>query len=64
MEVDAPAGNPFRAALLRQRLSPDNLPAPGFFRKAAALGQDVTDPGEFVSRHRAALADSPPKACP
>ncbi|WP_128516766.1 hypothetical protein [Tabrizicola thermarum] len=41
METDAAAGQPFRAALLRQRLSPLGHPAPGFFAKAAALGRSV-----------------------
>lgn len=44
MDHDAAAGNPLRAALLRQRLSPDGLPAPGFFQKAAALGIPDIDP--------------------
>lgn len=54
MEADAHAGNPFRAALLRQRLSADHLPAPGFFQKAEALGQDISDPAAFTAdqRHR------------
>jgi hypothetical protein len=54
MEDDAHAGKPFRAALLHQRLSPDHLPAPGFFQKAAALGADVSDPAAFTAdqRHR------------
>jgi hypothetical protein len=54
METDAEQGKPFRAALLRQRLSPDQLPAPGFFQKAAMLGADVTDPAAFtvLQRHR------------
>lgn len=43
MEEDAAAGKPFRAALLRQRLSPDHLPAPGFFQKAADLGRTGID---------------------
>jgi hypothetical protein len=43
MEADADVGKPFRAALLRQRLSPEGLPAPGFFQKAAALGQPDID---------------------
>ena len=43
MEEDAAAGKPFRAALLRQRLSPDHLPAPGFFQKAADLGRAGID---------------------
>jgi len=55
MEADAASGKPFRAALLRQRLSPDHLPAPGFFRKAAALGHDTRDPAAFTAAHRARL---------
>jgi hypothetical protein len=57
MEQDASAGKPFRASLLRQRLSPDHLPAPGFFQKAAALGADISDPAAFVARHRALLSN-------
>lgn len=56
MEEDAAQGRPFRAALLHQRLSPDALPAPGFFLKAQALGQGVEDPAAFVARHRAGLS--------
>jgi hypothetical protein len=54
METDAAQGKPFRAALLRQRLSPDHLPAPGFFQKAAELGIAIPDPAAFVAdqRHR------------
>ena len=52
MEEDAAQGAPFRAALLRQRLSPDHLPAPGFFQKAAALGADVSDRAAFTARQR------------
>lgn len=55
MEEDAVAGHPFRAALLRQRLSPENLPAPGFFQKAAELGRPVDDPASFIASERAAL---------
>ena len=56
MEEDARAGNPFRAALLRQRLSPDHLPAPGFFLKAAALGRhDGSDPLGYAADERRAL---------
>ena len=55
MESDALHGRPFRAALLRQRLSPDELPAPGFFDKAAALGADVTDPAAFIRTQRQQL---------
>jgi hypothetical protein len=55
MEEDAAQGKPFRAALLRQRLSPDNLPAPGFFQKAATLGAEVTDPAAFTADQRRRL---------
>ena len=55
MEADAAAGQPFRAALLRQRLSPDRLPAPGFFQKAAALGRPTDDPAAFTKAERTAL---------
>lgn len=55
METDAAQGKPFRAALLRQRLSPENLPAPGFFQKAAALGADVSDPITFTADQRRRL---------
>lgn len=55
MEEDAAQGRPFRAALLRQRLSPDHLPAPGFFQKAAALGADLSDPAALVRDHRQRL---------
>ncbi len=55
MEEDASRGKPFRAAVLRQRLSPDHLPAPGFFRKAAALGAEVSDPAAFVADQRQRL---------
>jgi hypothetical protein len=52
MEDDTSAGKPLRAALVCQRLSPDGLPAPGFFLKAAELGHDVGDPAAFVAQHR------------
>ncbi|MBL9046402.1 MAG: hypothetical protein JNK34_03695 [Tabrizicola sp.] len=55
MEADAALGNPFRAALLRQRLSPDQLPAPGFFQKAAALGAEIIDPAAFIADQRRRL---------
>lgn len=55
METDAAQGNPFRAALLRQRLSPDDLPAPGFFQKAAELGADLSDLAAFVQDQRRRL---------
>lgn len=54
MEEDTAAGRPLRAAVLRGRLSGD-LPARGFFDKAAVLGHDVGDPAAFATRHRAAL---------
>jgi hypothetical protein len=59
MEEDAAQGKPFRAALLRQRLSPDHLPAPGFFQKAAELGHQIDDPAAFTHSHRQALHVSP-----
>jgi hypothetical protein len=55
MEEDAAQGKPFRAALLTQRLSPDHLPAPGFFQKAAELGADITDPAAFTADQRRRL---------
>ncbi len=55
MEEDAVQNRPFRAALLRQRLSPDDLPAPGFFQKATELGADIPDPAAFVQSQRQSL---------
>ncbi|MFO1202725.1 MAG: hypothetical protein U1E58_08820 [Tabrizicola sp.] len=55
METDAAAERPFRAALLRQRLSPDHLPAPGFFLKATELGARIDDPMAFVLDQRRRL---------
>ena len=55
MEHDAAAGRPFRAALLRQRLSPEGLPAPGFFLKAAELGHPTDDPAAFTTDQRRRL---------
>lgn len=55
MEEDAAAGRPFRAVLLHQRLSPDRLPAPGFFQKAAALGRPTDDPAAFTASERQAV---------
>jgi len=55
MEQDAATGKPFRAALLRQRLSPDHLPAPGFFLKAEGLGHDISDPAALTADHRRRL---------
>jgi hypothetical protein len=59
MEEDAAHGRPFRAALLRQRLSPDDLPAPGFFEKAATLGRPAEAPAAFICLERARLKKSP-----
>jgi hypothetical protein len=56
MEEDAAEGKPFRAALLRQRLSPEGLPAPGFFLKAADLGHPTDDPAAFTADHRRRMA--------
>jgi hypothetical protein len=55
MEDDAAAGRPFRAALCAARLSPDGLPAPGFFAKAASLGCPTADSAAMVRDHRARL---------
>ncbi|MBN8630433.1 MAG: hypothetical protein J0L76_06225 [Rhodobacterales bacterium] len=56
MADDARAGLPFRAALLRQRLSPDGHPAPGFFQKAAELGRAVDIDAERRALFAAARA--------
>ena len=58
MDQDAAQGAPFRAALLSQRLSPDHLPAPGFFHKAAALGQPTDDPRAFTQAQRRRLSSA------
>ena len=42
-------------ALLHQRLSPDLLPAPGFFLKAAELGHPTDDPAAFTANQRRRL---------
>lgn len=55
MEEDAAQGAPFRAAVLRQRLSPDHLPAPGFFQKAVELGVPFSDPIAFTADQRRRL---------
>lgn len=55
MEADAAANRPFRAAVCVARLSPDQLPAPGFFAKAAALGHPASDPASFVQHERLRL---------
>jgi hypothetical protein len=59
MEADAAANRPFRAALCAARLSPEQLPAPGFFAKAAALGRPTDDPVGFVRQERARLTAAP-----
>lgn len=56
MEDDAALNRPFRAALLCQRLSPDKLPAPGFFLKAAELGRPTDDPAAFTATERQRLS--------
>ncbi len=55
MEDDAAAGRPFRAALCAQRHSPQGLPAPGFFLKAAELGHATDDPAAFTADQRRRL---------
>lgn len=57
MEQDAREGKPLRAALLRQRLSPQGLPAPGFFLKATELGYTVADSAAFTADQRRRLQD-------
>jgi hypothetical protein len=55
MEQDAAAGRPFRAALVSGRLNND-LPAQGFFTKAAELGRyDGSDPATFIANERRSL---------
>jgi hypothetical protein len=56
MEEDARAGKPLRAAVLRQRMSPRQMPAPGFFEKAAELGYQISDTEAFVEDHRRRLS--------
>jgi hypothetical protein len=55
MEADAAEGKPFRATVLRQRLSTGHLPAPGFFQKAANLGHPTDDPAAFIADQRRRL---------
>ncbi len=55
MEADAIAGRPFRAAVCTARLSPDALPAPGFFEKAASLGRIADDRVLFTRDQRTRL---------
>ncbi|MGV8986266.1 MAG: hypothetical protein ACOH2H_08290 [Cypionkella sp.] len=55
MDSDAAAGHPFRAAVLSGRLAQD-LPAQGFFDKAASLGRyQAEDPATYIEAERAAL---------
>lgn len=58
METDAALGQPFRAALLNARGT--DLPARGFFDKAAALGADTSDPAALVALHRQRLSSQNP----
>ncbi|MFE3838116.1 hypothetical protein [Pseudogemmobacter sonorensis] len=61
MEEDAAAGRPLRAALCKARLggaSGTDLPAPGFFEKAAALGFRIEDPAAFTADQRRALHEA------
>lgn len=55
MEADVASGQPLRAALVNARGG--DLPAPGFFAKAAALGIVMADPAAFVAQQRRALAE-------
>jgi hypothetical protein len=54
MDEDAALDRPFRAAVVSGRLAQD-LPAAGFFEKAALLGRSVTEPQTFIEAERAAL---------
>lgn len=55
MEEDAALGRPFRAVVLSGRLARD-LPAQGFFDKAAALGRyRAQDPEAYIAEERRAL---------
>jgi hypothetical protein len=55
MEEDAAQNHPFRAVVLSGRLAKD-LPAQGFFDKAASLGRFQTqDPADYVATERAAM---------
>jgi len=55
MEEDAALGQPFRAVVVSGRLARD-LPAEGFFAKAAALGRyQGQDPALYVAEERRAL---------
>jgi hypothetical protein len=61
MAADVAAGRPLRAALCRARLSPEGLPAPGFFAAARALGLDPgagpADQAAFAQAQRQAVYD-------
>ncbi|MEO6299832.1 MAG: hypothetical protein ABIV25_08580 [Paracoccaceae bacterium] len=55
MDRDAAANHSLRAALVSGRLN-NNLPAQGFFDKAAALGRyDGSDPAAYITAERQAL---------
>jgi hypothetical protein len=54
MEADAALGRPLRAALVNGRGT--DLPARGFFAKAAELGLPTDDPAAFVAAQRSALS--------
>ncbi len=55
MDQDAAANLPFRAALVSGRLN-NNLPAQGFFAKAAALGRyDGSDASVYIATERRCL---------
>lgn len=54
MEEDSADGCPFRAALLNARGT--DLPARGFFDKAAELGVVIADRATLVADHRQRLA--------
>lgn len=53
MDEDAAAGQPLRAALVNARHS--DLPARGFFLKAAELGLAMDDPAAYIAAARKAL---------
>lgn len=63
MDEDARKGQPLRASLCEGRLSGD-MPARGFFEKAAALGFDTADPAGFANQQRAALFEAAGAAQP
>ncbi len=54
MEADAASGHPLRSALVNGRGA--DLPARGFFDKAAELGFTTGDPAAFVAAQRNALS--------